>query len=69
LQVGLQPGAVLALECAQFVDFLLQEDLLLGDRTEDLGVLARRLALQRRGLVPGLPLRVSALVRASLSMV
>jgi hypothetical protein len=32
-------------------------------------VFARRLALQRRGLVPGLPSRVSALVRASLSMV
>jgi hypothetical protein len=27
----------------------------LVDRTDDLGVLARRIALQRRGVVPGLP--------------
>jgi hypothetical protein len=36
---------------AQFVDLLLQNAFLLAERANDLDVLARRIALQRRGLV------------------
>src|SRR6478672_3064949 len=57
LQVGLQASAVLALEGAQLVDLLLQDSLLLADRAEDLGVLASRVTLQRRSLLPGLPVQ------------
>src|SRR5947209_8814782 len=57
LQVGLQTSAVLALEGTKLVDLLLQDRLLLADRAEDLGVLASCVALQRRSLLPGLPVQ------------
>lgn len=54
VEVGLQPGAVVALEGPQVVDLFLQDALLLAERTHDLGVPARRVAFQRRGLGLGL---------------
>src|SRR5918997_2208605 len=57
LQIGFETGPVLALERAQLVDLLLQGGLLLVDRAEDLGVLARCVALQRGSLLAGLPLQ------------
>src|SRR5690606_41987271 len=56
LEVGLQPGAVFALEGAKRLDLLLQRVLLLRDVAHHLGVLALGVALQVGRLLPSLPL-------------
>jgi hypothetical protein len=46
VQIGLQLGTAFTVERVQFVDLLLQSDLLAGDCTHDFGVLAYRISLQ-----------------------
>jgi hypothetical protein len=50
---------------AQFVDLLLQNAFLLAERANDLDVLARRIALQRRGLVSRPPIPDFSRLRCS----
>src|SRR6476661_5899464 len=56
LEVGLEPGAVLALERAQLVDLLLEHRLVAGDAADDLRLLPLGVADQLGGLVTGLAL-------------
>ena len=55
LQVGLEPGAVLALERPELLETALQHRALLVDRAHDLGVLALGVGLQGVGLLLRLP--------------
>src|SRR4051812_30163661 len=57
LQVGLEPGPVLALEGPQLVDLLLEDRLVAGDAADDLGLLALGVADQLSSLVAALPLQ------------
>ena len=54
LEVGLEPGAVLAFEGAQLLEPTLENRPLLVDRAHDLGVLALGVGLQCVGLLLGL---------------
>src|SRR5690349_24712218 len=56
LEVGLEPGAVLALERAELVDLLLEHRLVAGDAADDLRLLPLGVADQLGGLVAGLAL-------------